>query len=180
MSDRKGCVLPVQRRNKLQHFSSFSNVALVRASGMSIFELSNLTAILSYIYPVSKASNFNINIIPMNFPLRREVHWLLYSTIISRWLYIRDHSRNQTKGGSKRNSPQCSTTTCFFLTILLSLCSQRVQKPLQRTFPNVFCTWLRRNHRVRVGLKSRHNHVFVKKIILFRSKGGLVITTTHS
>ena len=118
--------------------------------------LSNLTAIQSYFYPVSKKSNFNINIIPMRFPL-------LYSTIISRWLFIRDHSRNQTKGGSKRNSPQCSTMTCFFLTILLSLCSQRVQKPLQRTLPIVFYTKLCSNHRVRVGFEVVHSHVFEKK-----------------
>ena len=34
--------------------------------------------------------------------------------IISRWLFIRGHSRNQPKDGHKRNSPQCSTTTGFF------------------------------------------------------------------
>ena len=48
-----------------------------RASARSIFMLSHLTAIQSYFYPVSKTSNFNINIIPMNFPLRKGSLWVI-------------------------------------------------------------------------------------------------------
>ena len=36
------------------------------------------------------------------------------------------------------------------------------------------------NSAVRVGLRSRHNHVFVKKVILFRLKGDLATITTYS
>ena len=149
-------------------------ISLVRASGRSIFMLSNLTAIQSYFYPVSKTSNFNVNIIPIK--LNRFVDHFI-ARIISRSLFIRDHSRNQPNGGHKRNSPQCSTTTRF---LWPSLSVYAHKEPLQRTLPNVFCTKLRLNHRVRVGLKSRHNHVFAKKIIWSRSKGGLATTTTHS
>ena len=87
--------------------------------------------------------------------------------IISRWSIIKGHARNQRKGRRKRNSLYVPPRHVF-LTIFLSLYSQRVKKSLQRTLPNVFCIKFHSNHRVRVGLKSRHNHVYVKKFILFR------------
>ena len=51
------------------------------------------------------------------------------------------------------------------------------QKPLQRTLPNVFCTKLCSNHRVRVRLKLWHSHVFEKKS--FCSDQRVVSTPSH-
>ena len=163
---------------------------------MGPFMLSKLTAIQSNFYPVSKTSNFQhqkkVAIIPKTSLEKGVVPWLFIyiAQIISRWLFIRGHSRNQPKDGHKPR------TTCInvipsmihhyrfffwpYFSVYAEKKSRSLFKGLQRTLPNVFSAKLRSIHRVRVGLNSRLNHVFVRNLFLFRSKGGLMTTTTHS
>ena len=136
--------------------------------------LSNLTAIQSNFYPVSKTSNFQhqkkVAIIPMNFPWKGGSSMIIYiAQIISRWLFIRGHSRKQPNDGHKRNSPQCSTTTGFFFWPYFSVYAQKKSRSLFKGLYLMYlllgiCAKLRAIHRVRVGLNSRLDHVFVRNL----------------